>query len=129
MLVANSSESQSPQEEDRDISTDPIAAEKEAQLEDEEIKVLVQRMRTFSGLEIRDRWFNFRLYRLCFTGTDAVNWLTKETKLTKEAAIELGNILVERKIIHHVEDKIDFKDGNCFYRFYEDDIFAKSISI
>lgn len=82
-------------------------------------------MRGTSGIEIKDRWFHFKLYRCCFTGTNAINWLMKYENLTRDAAIQLGKILVKHKRIHHVHDEHDFKDDFLFYRFYEDEKFLK----
>ncbi|MGF1488987.1 MAG: DEP domain-containing protein [Prochloraceae cyanobacterium] len=87
-----------------------------------EIKALVQKMRGADGLEIKDRWFHFKLYRSCFTGDDAVQWLMKNKNLTKQEAIQLGRILVKHSIIHHVHNEHNFKDGFLFFRFYEDEI-------
>lgn len=88
-----------------------------------DLQTLVEKMRGLYGIEIKDRWFNFKLYRQCFTGNDGVNWFRKHQKLSKEAAIELGKILVKQKIIHHVYDEHDFKNDFLFYRFYEDENF------
>ncbi len=87
-----------------------------------EIQNLVQKMRGKSGLDIRDRWFHFKLYRKCFTGDNAVTWLMEHRNLTKFEAIDLGRLLVKRKIIHHVHDEHNFKNGFLFYRFYQDEI-------
>jgi len=86
-----------------------------------EIQALVQKMRGKFGLEIKDRWFHFKLYRKCFTGDNAVAWLMKHKNITKDEAIQLGKILVKNKIIHHVHDEHNFKNGFLFYRFYQDE--------
>jgi len=40
---------------------------------------------------------------------------------TREEAIQLGQLLIEQGIIHHVYDEHPFRDGYVFYRFYTDE--------
>jgi len=41
--------------------------------------------------------------------------------LTRDEALAVGNLLVRRRIVHHVLDEHGFEDGNLFYRFYADE--------
>ena len=86
-----------------------------------DIDDLVDQMRGPLGLKIQDRRYNLKLYHKCFIGSEAVNWLVQTQNTTKEKAVWLGQILVNRGIIHHVLDEHHFEDGYFFYRFYEDD--------
>ncbi len=95
-------------------------------LDEIELKILIQKMRGANGLKIKDRWFHFKLYRKCFTGTEAVKWLMNHKNITQEEAIQLGKILVKKKIIHHVHDEHNFKNGFLFFRFYEDEMAVES---
>ena len=87
----------------------------------EEINQLVKQMRGEDGLSIKDHRFLLTHYPKSFVGSEAVSWMVKTQKATREAAVRLGQLLIERGIIHHVSDEHAFKDEYLFYRFYEDD--------
>ncbi|MGK7877429.1 MAG: mechanosensitive ion channel domain-containing protein [Xenococcaceae cyanobacterium] len=93
----------------------------EDRLSDSEIEELVTVMRGEGGLEIKDRRYRLNVYPACFVGSEAVDWLVQKKTCTREEAIELGQILIERGIIHHVVDQHHFKDAYLFYRFYADE--------
>lgn len=95
-----------------DISDEPTAAE---------VQELVSQMRSPEGVDIRDRRFGIRLFRHCFVGSDAVQWFMRQQLASREEAVRLGQILVERGIIHHVTDEHPFKDAYLFYRFLVDE--------
>ena len=78
-------------------------------------------MRRPGGLDIRNRRFGLRNYPNCFVGNEAVTWLVQTQKATHDEAVRIGQLLVERSIIHHVTDEHSFKDEYLFYRFYEDE--------
>ncbi len=86
-----------------------------------EIKILTNQMRGQNGIEIKNRWYSFKLYPKCFTGVDAVDWFVKTQQVTREEAIQIGEMLIARQIIHHVHDAHNFKDEYLFYRFYVDE--------
>ncbi len=87
-----------------------------------EIKILTNQMRGPNGIEIKNRWYSFKLYPKCFTGNDAVDWFVKTQQVTREEAIQIGEMLIARQIIHHVHNAHNFKDEYLFYRFYIDEI-------
>ncbi|MEM9163425.1 MAG: mechanosensitive ion channel domain-containing protein [Cyanobacteria bacterium P01_F01_bin.4] len=87
-----------------------------------ELDRLVEQMRGPEGLTIQDRRFRLTVYQKCFVGSEAVTWMVKTQKATREAAVRLGQLLVERGILHHVIDEHAFKDEYLFYRFYEDEV-------
>ena len=78
-------------------------------------------MRGPSGVEIKDRRYLVNVYPKCFVGSDAVAWLIRNQRTTRDGAIRIGQLLVGRKIIHHVLDEHSFEDKNFFYRFYADE--------
>jgi potassium-dependent mechanosensitive channel len=86
------------------------------------LEALIDDMRGPHGLAIEDRRHLLSLYPKCFVGSDAVQWLMRTHDLTRDAAIRLGQSLVERGIIHHVLDEHPFRDGHFFYRFYADEL-------
>jgi hypothetical protein len=90
-------------------------------LSDSEIEALIAQMRGSDGIEIKDRRYRLRLFSSCFVGSEAVTWLMQQQNATREEAIRVGQILVERGIIHHVTDEHTFDDSYLFYRFYEDE--------
>jgi potassium efflux system protein len=89
--------------------------------DDLELQELVSQMRGTAGLDIRDRRFGLQVYANCFVGSEAVQWLIQQQLASREEAIKLGQVLVERGIIHHVTDEHTFKDEYLFYRFFEDE--------
>ncbi|ESP05565.1 hypothetical protein LOTGIDRAFT_152422 [Lottia gigantea] len=71
---------------------------------------------------IHDRKYRFRTYRICFMGTQTVDWLIKTGHIhSREAAVIAMNILQDNHIFHHVCDDHQFKDEKLFYRFRRDD--------
>jgi potassium-dependent mechanosensitive channel len=90
-------------------------------MQDKDLEGLVTEMRGPSGLVIKDRRHLVNIYPKCFVGSEAVEWLIKNQRTTREGAIQIGQLLVNRGIIHHVLDEHSFEDKNLFYRFYVDE--------
>ncbi|MEM8604607.1 MAG: hypothetical protein AAGF24_12330 [Cyanobacteria bacterium P01_H01_bin.121] len=67
------------------------------------------------GLDIRDRRYNFTVYPDCFVGSEAVDWLVQRYKIARQEAVEVGQLLVDNRIVHHVVDEHDFEDAYLFY--------------
>lgn len=93
----------------------------EERLSDAQFQELIFKMRSPGGLDIKDRRYRLHVYHSCFVGSEAVDWLVQNHTCTREEAIELGQILVEKGIIHHVIDQHPFEDSYLFYRFYADE--------
>ncbi len=85
-----------------------------------EIEGLVDDLRGPQGLAIADRRHMFSVYPRVFIGREAVDWLVGQLSLTRSEAIALGQLLVDRGVIHHVHNEHGFEDGNLFYRFRAD---------
>ena len=88
---------------------------------DENLAGLVARMRAAGGVPIADRRHRLRLYPRCFVGADAIAWLVENEGLRHDEAVAVGELMVERNLLHHVLDEHTFRDGNLFYRFRADD--------
>lgn len=88
---------------------------------DEALAALVQRMRGPEGVAIADRRHRLRLYPRCFVGSDAVAWLVRHEGLPHDQAVAVGQLLVERNLLHHVLDEHTFHDDALFYRFRADE--------
>jgi len=58
-------------------------------------------------------------------GSEAVDWLIERRDelglATRKDAVALGQMLIDRGVIHHVVNRQPFKDGYKFYRFYRDE--------
>ncbi|MGB3511856.1 MAG: mechanosensitive ion channel domain-containing protein [Microcoleaceae cyanobacterium] len=78
-------------------------------------------MRGPNGVSIKDRRFQFKVFGNVFLGSDAVEWLMIHERATREEAILMGELMLEKGIIHHVLDEHDFKDEPLFYCFCNDD--------
>jgi len=86
---------------------------------DDEIRSLVTRLRGPEGVPIVDRRHLLTVYRQCFVGREATDWMTRALGLTRAEAVAVGQLLVDRGAVRHVLDEHGFKDGNFFYRFCE----------
>lgn len=82
---------------------------------------LIAKMRGEKGLEIKTRRYQLKLYKRCFVGSEAVDWLVDHLKISRQQSVAIGRKLIHKKVIHHVGDEHSFKDENLFYRFYEDE--------
>ena len=73
---------------------------------------------------IKDRKHGIRrtTYEKCFVGKEAVQALIKEgIAVDEQDALNIGNILLEAGVFHHVLDEHTFKNENLFYRFASDE--------
>jgi len=86
---------------------------------DDEIRSLVARLRGPEGVPIVDRRHLLTVYRQCFVGREATDWMTRALGLTRAEAVAVGQLLVDRGVVRHVLDEHGFRDGNFFYRFCE----------
>jgi len=87
----------------------------------DDLVALASRMRERGGVAIADRRHLLTTYRRAFVGSEAVAWLRREANLTRDEALAVGRLLVERRFVHHVRDEHGFEDEGYFYRFYADE--------
>jgi hypothetical protein len=85
------------------------------------LHALVERMRGRDGVARLDRRYRLRLYPCCFVGHEAVDWLVRCEGLTRDQAVSVGRLLIERNLLHHVLDEHTFHDTARFYRFRRDE--------
>jgi small-conductance mechanosensitive channel len=92
---------------------------------DIDLASLVESLRGPDGVPIRDRRHLLTVYPSCFVGREAVEWMTTREGVTRDEAVQIGQLLVDRGIIHHVLDEHGFSNGDLFYRFYADETEAR----
>eukprot|EP00871_Galdieria_phlegrea_P005191 jgi/Galph1/5673/GphlegSOOS_G4342.1 len=73
------------------------------------------------GLKVSDRRWMLKTYPKCFTGTEAVEWMTTKLHLSKKEALDLGQRLMTAGVIQPVFGSDVFVEGDSFFRFQEDD--------
>lgn len=95
-------------------------------LTDAQIEGIVERMRGQHGIALGDHRYFLRVYRDCFVGREAVDWMTKELDVSRDEAVDLGQLLVEKGHLHHVLDEHGFEDGHFFYGFTDEASGAKA---
>ena len=84
----------------------------------DEYKELAHKMQDpNTGIPIADRMYHFRMYKRCFIGSQAVDWLCKERKISRKEAVELGEQLRQKFFFKHVVNDHCFKDKYLYYRF------------
>ena len=86
---------------------------------DAELSELAEMMAGPEGVAIADRRFGLHVYPSCFIGQEAVEWLMQQQQASREEALRLGRLLVDRCVIQHVTDEHDFEDDYLFYRFVQ----------
>lgn len=69
------------------------------------------------GVKIEDRFWNRRIYKSAFTGTDLTTWLLKEhvDVHDREEAAEWGKTLMKKGLFEHTTSSHGFLDGHYFY--------------
>jgi EAL domain-containing protein (putative c-di-GMP-specific phosphodiesterase class I) len=91
-----------------------------ALLHDERLTGIWRAMLSAGGVDIRDRLFHLRLYRQCFVGREAVDWLVRHASVSRAEALRMGRRLVALGCLKHVLDEHDFQDGEYFYAVVSD---------
>lgn len=82
-------------------------------------EALYQRLRR--AVSIQDRSYHLKKYEKCFVGSEAVDWLVaSEVALDRQAAVSLGQQLIDDGFVSHVTKDHGFEDANYFYRFKSD---------
>lgn len=92
----------------------------QALLQDERLLGIWRAMLAPGGIDIRDRLYHLRVYRNCFVGSEAVDWLVRHAQVSRAEALRLGRRLVALGCVKHVVDEHDFRDGEYFYAVMSD---------
>ncbi|MBF2099233.1 MAG: hypothetical protein IGQ88_12790 [Gloeomargaritaceae cyanobacterium C42_A2020_066] len=85
------------------------------------LSALAEQMRATGGVEVRDRLYQFRPYSRACVGSEVVEWLMRTQGIAKRQALELGQQLMDQRLIRNLDGESQFRDGNSFYRFLVDD--------
>jgi hypothetical protein len=67
-------------------------------------------------LDIADRSYHLKKYDHCFVGGEAVARIARRFKLPLAQALAIGRALGALGLLHHVEHKHEFANGNLFFR-------------
>jgi hypothetical protein len=86
-----------------------------------DLAAIERTMRSPVGVEIADRAYLGTTYPRTFVGSEAVEWLMQRHRLSRGAAEDVGQSLVDLGLLHHVVDQHGFVDEAFFYRFRADE--------
>jgi len=82
-----------------------------------------------TGLDIKDRRYHMKIYKSCFLGSHCVAYMLEhQIAKSEKEAIDIGNKLVDAKIISHVTKDHKFCNKNYFYKFIDRKPREKSIT-
>lgn len=94
----------------------PAVVEAAAPPEPASLLSLAQALPT--GVEVKDRRYQFQNYPQSFVGSEAVEWLMRTQGLTRRQALEVGQELLQAGYIQRLDvPGGDFQEGNTFYSF------------
>ncbi|CAN6583964.1 unnamed protein product [Malus baccata var. baccata] len=85
----------------------------------DELALLARKMKEF--VDVKDRFHKMRRFTNCFSGSEAVDFLSEDQYLEREEAIEFGRKLASKLFFQNVLEENLFEDGNHLYRFLDDD--------
>jgi potassium-dependent mechanosensitive channel len=72
------------------------------------------------NVEIKERRYRLKNYDNCFISSEAIDWLMESQNWTREEAIEMGQMLIDRGIIKNITDNQNFEDGYYLYSFIDE---------
>ena len=92
---------------------------------------IITLMRTH--IEIRNRSWMKRVYRDCFLGHDAVDFLvTQGFADNRKQAIDIGNNMIKNGLIIYISTVTNkrklFQDSYLYYRFYDDNLLTSCLA-
>lgn len=82
-----------------------------------DLSAVAETIRGPKGFVIEDRTYHGKTYPQCFVGTEAVDWLKKNHRLTRAEAVAVGQELLGLHVFRHVIDGHAFADWPYFYHF------------
>ncbi len=68
-------------------------------------------------IDVRNRIRRFKIHRGVFLGTVAVKWIMKELGCSNSHAVQIGNLMLNCQLFHHVGREHIFCDKKLYYRF------------
>lgn len=74
-----------------------------------------------TGIIVADRRFRFRVFTKSFLGNEAISWIAKYKRVTRDEALIIGQEMMDAGVFHHVCKEHSLSDDYLFYRFQEDD--------
>lgn len=94
-----------------------IAPPVKGELDRQQLAEIVQAMRAPEGLDfgVRYRWFV--RYPDCFTGREAVDWISAYCEVPRVSAECIGKSLLRGNYIRHLFDEHDFSDSSLLFNF------------
>ncbi len=104
------------------MMSNEINQETEATFDTENLKSLARELKDI--FDIKDRKYGLppKLYTNSFIGSEAVKAMVEKGIAADDGdAVNIGNILLEAGILHHVLDEHPFEDKHLYYRFRNDE--------
>ncbi|KAJ4876073.1 electron carrier/ protein disulfide oxidoreductase [Raphanus sativus] len=89
----------------------------------DELALIVRKMKPCI---VKDRLYKLRRFKNCFSGSDAVDFLSSDQCLERDKAIEVAKKFARQLFFQHVLNENLFEDGNHLYRFLDDDPIVSS---
>lgn len=75
-----------------------------------------------TGFVVKDRRWRLKTYASCFVASEAVDWMQANLGVSREVAVDIGQRLLQRDLIHHcVSEWRVFKDETLFFRWSTDE--------
>lgn len=82
-----------------------------------DLRMLIERAQGKGGFPRADRPYLGKTYDDCFVGGEAVEWLVANYGLDEEAAILVGQMLIDVSLVEHVTSSHEWRNGHYFYRW------------
>ena len=102
-----------------DVPSGTAAPLQAATMTEQQAQALWHRMRQPGGVSVRDRRYRLRVYRQCFIGREAVDWIAEHTGASRAEAVRIGRTLLAQDRVRHVVREHDFEDAELYYHFVE----------
>lgn len=69
-------------------------------------------------IKLKDRIHHLRVYKGCFSGREAVQWMVKGRHATSvHEAVTLGNEMMKAGVFEHISNSHLFEDSSVYYQF------------
>lgn len=82
-----------------------------------DLQDLAAELQSERGVRVKTRRWHLQRYEYCFIGADLATFFMARFQDIKkrEDAVEFGNLLLKKRLFHHVTGKHAFRDGQYFY--------------